>query len=990
MARTIHHPGYTRARLRQTAERMRELVYAETRPPDLLLASDPVGYLTPQGATQLEYRPAELGMKLGSSWQTVWFRIGTTVPESWAGERVDLLWETGSESTLWLGDQVVQGLNTSDECPRPDALVAERVEPNARLELTVETTCSGAIGHRDVPLAGLALRRCEFARFDPEAWSLWLDFSTLQELEADCVDTCDPSWAGHLLAELNRACSVWDADDRGTWSETRTILNELYAHRNGTRAHQITAVGHAHIDTAWWWPLAETYRKCVRTFATQCALMDRYPGYRFACSTAQHYAWIKERNPALFERIKERVDCGQWLPVGGSWIEPDCNLPSGEALVRQLVAGQRFFEIELGRRCAEGWLPDTFGFNGQLPQILLGAGMGHFLTQKLADNQFTQLPHHTFVWRGIDGSEVVAHFPPADTCSSEATVHELRRSARNFKDHERAAESLLSFGFGDGGGGPTASMIETLECVHDLQAVPRTRIDTVDAFFERTDALADDLPRIVGELYYQRHRGTYTSQARTKLANRRCEQLLHDAEFLCAVADRLGVLPYPVDELAEAWRRQLVNAFHDILPGSSIAEVYEDAARDYAWIQNTCTRLVDSGLAALSRAGTAPTPINTVFCERREVVVDPAGSAVFVVCPPYGVGEIATPEDRVRLDQGSEIVIENGQLRVVLSPGGDVVSLVEKATGQETLPRAGNRFELYDDRPVAEDAWEADPFHLETGRACPPADRFDVVAAGPLAAEVSFERSIGHRSSLRQTVRLAAHSRRLEFHTDVDWQEEHAFLKVAFPTVVRAPAATYEIQFGVVERPTHHSTLDDLARYEVPGQRFVDLSETDFGVAVLTDCKYGYSVYDGTMRVSLLRSPREPDPGADIGRHSFAYALVPHPGGWAKGGVVLEAVAFNAPVLWAPGNAERGSFARVEGGLVLDTIKRAEDGEGLVLRFYEPHGGRGRTRLTLALPAERATRCNLLEDRIGDAIPFRDGALEFAHGPFEIITLRID
>jgi alpha-mannosidase len=670
-------------------------------------------------------------------------------------------------------------------------------------------------------------------------------------------------------------------------------------------------------------------------------------------------------------------------------VEPDCNLPSGEALARQFLHGQRFFETELGRRCCEAWLPDTFGFNGQLPQIMRGSGIGRFLTQKLSWNRFTKPPHQSFVWQGIDGSRVVAHFPPADTYTGDATIAELRRSAHDFTGHERSRTSLLPYGFGDGGGGPTPRMIETLERAGDLQGVPRTRMDTVDAFFERLEGDADSLPMVVGELYLEYHRGTYTTQARTKRANRRCEQLLHDAEFLCSVADRLGLGAYPQDELGEAWRRQLTNAFHDILPGSSIGDVYADALRDYAWVEETCIRLRGAALALLGGEG-APSPVNTTSFQRRELVEDPGGNLVLAVCPPYGVGEVAPPEDEVRVEEGTTgILLENRRVSALLSPGGELLSLVEKSTGTEALAAPGNRLELYDDRPIEHDAWDVDPFHLETQRLSPPAESMRIAAAGPLRAEVVFERAVGKRSRLGQTVRLDAHARRLEFHNVVHWDEEHALLKVAFPTVVRAQTATYEMQFGVAERPTHFSGAADLARYEVPGHRFADLSEPGFGVSVLTDSKYGYSTHAATLRSSLLRAPRVPDPQADIGAHEFAYAILPHAEDWRRGGVVAEAAAFNAPLVWTPSSGAPRSFAGLDGGLVLDTVKRAEDSDALVLRLYEPHGARGQAFLRLGLPAATARPCNLLEEVTGDPVPVRDGVL-VDYAPFEIVTLLVD
>jgi alpha-mannosidase len=969
---------------------MRALVYPQRWRPQLFV-SGPVGYLPPSDAEALEYHPAELGMALGPPWATFWFRIKSSVPQGCDGQRVDLLWETGSESTLWLGNRALQGLNTSNVYPRPDAVLVEHATANEPLAFMVETACSGAKGQRDRPPTGVTLRRCELARFDPDAWKLWLDFSTLQELEqALDADRLDPAWSGYLLHQLNEACNVWDPDDRSRWARASELLAELYECHNGTVAHDIVAVGNAHIDTAWLWPLSETYRKCVRTFSTQTRLMDRYPDYRFACPQAQHYAWIKERNPVLYSEIAARVRGGQWIPVGGVWTEPDCNLPSGEALVRQFLVGQRFFEAEFGSRCSEGWLPDSFGFNGQLPQILRGVGIAYFLTTKLADSPFNKPAHHTFVWKGIDGSEVLAHFPPVDTFDAEASVHELCRSVRNFKDHPRTRSSLVPFGHGDGGGGPTAQMIETLERVGDLQAVPRTSIGTAADFFVRTESRPEELPRIDGELYYELHQGTYTSQAQAKRANRRGEQLLHDTEFLCTVTDRLGLATYPVEQLTEAWRMQLINAFHDILPGTSIAEVHEEAARGYLQIIETCERLCAHALAALSPQRGLPAPVNTTSFERLEVIEDRGGKPVLASCPPYGVGQITrAAEDDVRLNESRELVLENGQLRVVLTRGGDVASIIEKRTGLEALAELGNRLELYADRPVAEEAWNVDPFHLETRRLCPPAKSYEVVHRDPLRAEVAFVRPIGKRSRLRQTIRLDAYSSRLEFHNVVEWYEDHALLKVAFPTVVHASRASYEMQFGAVDRPTHASTLHDLARYEVPGHRFADLSEPGFGVSVLTDCKYGYSAEGGTLRVSLLRGPRAPDPGADIGTHQFAYALVPHARDWQDAQIVAQAVNFNAPLLWTEASIKAHCFARVEGSLVLDTIKRAEDGVGFIVRLYEPHGRGGSARLTLGLPAEFATACNLLEDPIGDPIPLEAGAIDLSHRPFEILTVKM-
>jgi alpha-mannosidase len=940
----IRHLEYTRARLMQVSRRLRAATYPETCEVGELLVAGPVDRISWDEAQTLEYRPARLGERFGPLWATYWLRLRATVPEGWRGSRVDLLWRSGSEATLWVDGRVAAGLNEHHaEVTLADDLAS------SELACQVELACNGLFGqqHSDAELT-----RCELGRFDPDAWKLALDFEVLRALEAH--PATDPTLAGELRARLE---AFADTDDA-------SILAGLYEQRNGTVVHEVAAVGHAHIDTAWLWPLAETYRKTLRTFSTAVRYMDEYPAYRFACSQAQQYAWVKERNPDLWERIRAKVAAGQFVPVGGAWVEPDLNLPSGESLARQLLHGQRFFESEFGVRCNEFWSPDAFGYCGQLPQLVRGAGMTYFLTQKLSWNRFNRPDESTFLWQGDDGSEVLVHFPPDDTYNSAADVPSLLKTANESKSLEHSHTSLLVYGWGDGGGGPTREMLETLTRAHDVQGLPRTRLATPDEFFTALEAEGTVRPVVVGELYFEYHRGTYTSQAFVKRGNRRSEQGLHDVEFL-AVA-RGG--EYPRAELDRLWKLLLLQQFHDILPGSSIRLVYEDAARDFAELER--------GIATLIGAG--QTLVNTTPFARRDVV-----DGELVEAAPFAAAHTVDADDEVRVDG---LTLENRHLRVTLAPSGAVESVFHKATGRETLAAPGNRLVLYDDDPVAFDAWDIDPYTLHTGRDAAPAESYDVRSTR-LRAEVTFERRIGRSSHVQQIVRLDADSERLEVHSKVDWRESHTLLKTEFPLAVRARNATYEMPFGYAERPTHYSTSFDRARYEVPGHRFADLSEHGFGAALLTDSKYGYSCHDGVLAVSLLRSPKSPDPEADMGVHEFAYALVPHSGGWREAGILALAATFNAPLRRTSFELD-GSFATADGGLVLDTIKRAEDSDAIVLRLYEPHGGRGTARVRLAVPFAHAHRATLLEEP-GDALDTDDGEITIPFRPHEIVTVIV-
>jgi alpha-mannosidase len=918
-------------------------MWPEARPVDTLLVAGPVDRISYHAAQELEYRSAELGERFGSLWATYWFRVRATVPEEWRGERVDLRWFSDSEATLWRDGRVVVGLNRH----HAEATIADAAEPG-EVAVEVELACNGLFGKQDRPVE---LHDCELVRFDPVAWKLAQDFETLRLLESH--PATDPTLAGRLREGLERFCDTRDT----------AFLAELYELHNAEQVHEIVAIGHAHIDTAWLWPLEETYRKTLRTFSTAVRYMDEYPEYRFACSQAQQYAWVKERSPDLYARIREKVDSGQFVPVGGSWVEPDLNLPSGESLVRQLLHGQRFFEREFGRRCTEFWAPDAFGYTGQLPQLMRGAGITRFLTQKLSWNRFNRPDDHTFVWQGDDGSEVLVHFPPADNYSSTADVNELLKTAREYKNLDRSHTSILLFGHGDGGGGPTREMLESLRRARDLQGLPRTRIDTPEAFFDALEAEGAERPVVVGELYFEYHRGVYTTQAFVKQANRRSERGLHDAELLAVARGR----EYPRAELDRLWKLLLLQQFHDILPGSSITLVYDDCRRDFAELER--------GIGALIGAG--PTPVNTTQFARRDVVGDRVLEA-----QAFSVAREGAADDTVRRDG---LTIENAHLRVTLSEDGLVQSIFHKATGRETLAAPGNRIELFDDEPNDFDAWDIDPYTFGTARDAEPAESFEIVTETPLRIEVAFERPLGEASRLRQVVRLDAGSPRLEFHTTVDWHESHTLLKAGFPLGVRSPNATYEMPFGYAERPTHYSSSFDRARYEVPGHRFADLSEHGFGAALLSDSKYGFSCYDGELKLTLLRSPKSPDPEADMGRHEFAYALLPHAGGWREGGVLREAILFNTPLVWTDGGPEQ-PFAVVEGELVLDTVKRAEDSDDVVLRLYEPYGGRGTARVRIACAAAR--RCTLLEEE-GEELAVEDGAVVVPYRPHEVISLKL-
>jgi alpha-mannosidase len=773
--------------------------------------------------------------------------------------------------------------------------------------------------------------------------------------------------------------------------------------------------------------LEETKRKIVRTAANQIRLMESFSEYRFVCSQAYLYEVLKERLPELYERVQAAVKRRQWITVGGSWVEPDCNMPSGESLVRQFLHGQRFFQQEFGSLSTECWLQDSFGYAAQLPQIMKMAGMERFVSQKLHWGHLKPRIR-LFHWQGLDGTKVLAHYPPEFTFSNPLTVAAVNKVARQYSEDDRSPNSLMSFGWGDGGGGPNRFMVELVSRLANLQGVPKVKMRSPAEFFLDLERDLKARPPLVqvGEIHFSRHRGTFTSQSMTKSKMRAAERVLHDLEFLSAIASRLGVQAYPSQELTRLWKIVLRNQHHDILTGTSIAIVHETAVQELSAVEeeaNDIKTKMLSGLASLRRAeplvpvGSSPgkrisaistagngnepaadLAINTIGFSRREVAATVEGDLVIVEAPSYGQGsvhfhgadkaQVQAHEDR------TTVIIENEKLRAEFAKTGLLLKLIHKETGRDALSAPGNQFQIFDDYPNDFDAWEIELFHQETMRNCPAASDCQL-RTEPLRAEIRFVHKIGEKSSLEQTVRLDALSNRLEFHCHANWQEEHRLLKVSFPAAVNATVATYDTQFGAIERPTHFNTPEDQSRFEVVGHKWADLSEHGFGMALLSDCKYGFSVQENQMRLSLLRAPKSPDPNCDLGEHAFSYALMPHSSRWQDGGVVAEAYKFNYPLLWATpvGVSEEiqapHSFISVDDpNLVIETLKKAEDSDGLIIRLYECHGARGAAKLSIELPFTSACRADLLE-REGEAVAVKNGQIEVSYAPFQIMTLVI-
>ncbi|KRF38329.1 glycoside hydrolase family 38 C-terminal domain-containing protein [Terrabacter sp. Soil810] len=990
-------------------ERILPAVHAESVPLTAQWHELPGEPVPPAEGLALDYTPYAVGTPWGAAWGTTWFRLTGRVPAHWAGRRVEVVADldfdrdmTGfqCEGLVYRADGTpVKSLNPRNQW----VLVADEAEAEQAVELYVEAASNPILvaGNPFVPtregdiVTSSSTRlyttgRLDLAVFERDVFELALDVEVLLGLQAELP-------AGPRRMRVLQALD--DAMDRldlqhvaATAADARAALVDVLAQPAEASAHAISAIGHAHIDSAWLWPVRETIRKVARTTSSMTTLIDETDDFVYGMSSAQQYAWIKEHRPEVWERVRAAVAAGRFVPLGGMWVESDTVMPSGESLVRQFLHGQRFFETGLGIRCRGVWLPDSFGYSPALPQLMRRAGFEWFFTQKISWNQVNTFPHHTFLWEGIDGSRVLSHFPPMDTYNAQLSGSEVATASRQFRESRHASGSIAPVGWGDGGGGTTREMTGTARRLADLEGSPTVRWEHPDAFFDRARGELAHPPVWVGELYLELHRATLTSQHRTKQGNRRTEHLLVEAERWAATAAVRTGTAYPHDELDALWQQVLLQQFHDILPGTSIAWVHREAVEQYARVTEAAEAIVARSLAALVGEGGVEVEANAAPFERSGV---PAGGAVTREPATHEPGAYAVSLS----ERDGGWVLDNGVVTVTVSADGLVTSAVDVATGREAVARgrAANLLQLHQDVPNRWDAWDVDRYYRNRVTDVRDVSALTASVGEDGVARVVVERRISPASTVRQELSLAPGARVLEISQETDWHETETFLKVAFPLDVRAEHVAAETQFGFHRRVTHTNTSWEAAKFETSMHRFVLAEERGFGVALVNDSIYGHDVtrdVDGddvvtTVRLSLLRAPRFPDPGTDQGVQTHRYGLVV---GADADVATREGALMGTPARRVTGAHGVDPLVTVTGeGIVVSSVKEAADRSGdLVVRVYESLGGRARGTLRLDLPVASVATVTLLEEPLGGGeLAVVDGAVPLVLGPFEVRTVRV-
>jgi alpha-mannosidase len=981
--------------------------------------------LTPQVAAKGSFRSMPVGAQWGQKWAYGWFRCRMALPAIARGQRMVFKAAPGGETLVFVNGVAAGAFDKWHK----EITLARRARGGEKFSILMESYAghgprvegNGPVpyGVETIPEVRSAQQQVgpsSFGVWEEDLYQLWLDVTVLLKLRD--VLPADSLRVQEIDKGLRDFSVVFDPERpldemRAASHRARALLRPLLACRNGSTAPELYCFGHSHIDVAWLWPLQETERKCGRTFSSQLRLMEEYPEYKFLQSQPHLYRMVRERYPEIYRRMKQAVRRGRVIAEGGMWVEADTNISGGEALIRQFLHGLKFFEEELGASCEMLWLPDVFGYSGALPQIMQGCGIRHFSTQKIFWNYNggDMFPYNTFWWEGIDGSRVLSHFH--NDYNSQTTPADLADRWNNRVQKDGISTRLMPFGWGDGGGGATRDHLEFLRRERDLEGLPCTRMAAPAEYFHRQERDAAHLPSYVGELYFQCHRGTYTSQARTKRGNRKCEVALRDAEMWAVAARALKGRAYPAKMMDKAWKGLLLNQFHDIIPGSSIHRVYEEAEALYRQVEADAAAVSSTARKALVKADAdCVTVFNTLSWPRRVQVALPKGAksacdeagkplpvqvsgkaALAAVVVP-SCGWTTVHAGRARCEASGSVKVssaglENNRLRVKLNDRGELTSVFDKDAGCELLKGPSNLFQMFKDVPTAFDAWDLDSTYQAAPVSLPGKAVVTVELDGPLLGSVRVERKL-HQSRMVQSIRLAHDSRRIDFVTEIDWQERHKVLKVGFATGIHAAEALHEIQFGHLPRPNHTSRPFDGDRFEVPMHRWSALVESGRGCAVLNDCKYGGHVTGGSIHLTLLRSPMAPDMTADLGRQSMTYSFYAWNGDFANSDLVREGYELNMPATVLPGWGGAASLLEIScPDVILESMKPAEDGSGdVVLRLYESKRNRVACKVTCHLPVTSAWVTDMREQQAKPLKVAKSGmALTFR--PFEIKTIRL-
>ena len=944
---------------------------------------EPVPY---ERRTEGEHKKIKIGEKWGDLWDCAWFRFKGQVPESAKGKKTVLIIDVSGEGCVVDNDgNPVRGLTVvEDSFDGRNGLGGKRVleisecsDGNEKIDIWMDAGCNCLFG---TLRNNGCLTAANIATVNVAVRNLFYDFQVLYSL-MKALDERSARYNKILFALYDASLMLNEYSNEEIEKASERVARELDK-KGGSPSLKFTAIGHAHLDLAWLWPIRETIRKGARTFSTALDLMDKYPDYVFGASQPQLYQWMKQYYPALYKRVKQKVKEGRWEPQGCMWVEADTNLIGGEAMVRQIVYGKKFFRDEFGVDIKHLWMPDVFGYSGALPQILKRSGCDYFMTQKLSWNEHNKFPHQTFMWQGIDGTEIFAHMLPEETYNSPLTPESVHFAEYNYIDSGKCDEALILFGIGDGGGGPGMEHLERAQRLKNLEGLAPVTQGFAEPLFERMAEKSDGLKKWIGELYLEKHQGTYTTQAKNKRFNRKMELALRELEFALVLEGRLSA--YPKEELDRIWQEVLLYQFHDIIPGSSIKRVYDESLARYEILYNRVNQLISESYKGIA-AGKGAVAFNSLSWDRGEII-RLADKYYSVKIPAMGYAAVKNEITEFSVYTGSG-VIENDNLRAVFDDDGAVVSVYDKKNDREILSAPSNIYRVYCDESA--DCWDIPIEYLDREPEKFILKEQKFFTDGPDA--VCSQDYIYNNSSLHVDIKLRHGAKRIEFVTSADWHENLKMLRVSFATNIISDYASYEIQFGKIDRKNNDNTSWENAQFEMCGHKWVDLSEKGYGVALLNDCKYGHRISEGNMDINLLRSQNYPGENADRGKHEFTYAVYPHLGNEAEGEVSKQAYELNVPVRIADGGGDaycENSLFSITDEVVIESVKKAEESDEVILRIFEPYGKTVKTVLKTGKPCKKIVSCDLTENE-EEQLETSENGTELKFRPFEIKTLKL-